>query len=794
MILIIAEKPSLARNIAEGILELEKSRGNANPSQLVKRNGYLEGHGYLVSWAFGHLFSLCDIEKYNPLPRGKSGWCMDNLPCFPREFSFELRKREKGQEDEGVAKQFHILKSLCERQDVDTVVNAGDADREGEIIVRLCIDHALKDSDSGVSKAQKRLWLPDQTPKTVAAALADLKDEKEYDLLASEGYARTFIDWLYGVNLTRYATLRTGTLLRVGRVIVPIVKAIYERDMAIRNFVPGKYLAMVSKEETAGEVIELLSKNRFEENERAKAEELCRKYNEVGAVVLSVKRKKDKLSPGKLYSLSKLQNVLGKKFKMSMNESLEIVQKLYEQGYLTYPRTNSEYLATAEKDKVKGVLAAIKKLGYPVSFRDDKTIFDDSKIESHSALTPTYKIPDQSKLSEKEKQVYSTVFRRFVAVFCSEPCIVTKSEIVIAVGDYEQFTLKGTVIEEPGWTKYDDRQGKDKFLPKLNKGDKVNIDFKPAEKETSPPKHYTIETLNNYLKNPFKEEKAAAKEQTHEGETEDDSEDYRAIFEGLELGTEATRTGIIDNARKSGYIELKKDVYYILPEGEFFIESLDRLKISMDKYKTSELGQALKKVYRGKITIKDSVSLAEEQISAVFGGFSGEEEIGYFGDEVGSCPLCGNKVKKKRTFFGCEGYKEQGCKFSFQAVICGKQIPLSAARSLLLNGQTEPLYGFVSKKSGKPFSARLWLNEEHRVVFKFEDDRPTTAQAASNTAPKRITCPLCSRPVVKGKSAYGCLGYKEGCTFRLPFIDDRGALLSDEDAVKRIKELHQTAP
>ena len=371
---------------------------------------------------------------------------------------------------------------------------------------------------------------------------------------------------------------------------------------------------------------------------------------------------------------------------------------------------------------------------------------------------------------------------------------MTKSEIVIAVGDYEQFTLKGTVIEEPGWTKYDDRQGKDKFLPKLNKGDKVNIDFKPAEKETSPPKHYTIETLNNYLKNPFKEEKAAAKEQTHEGETEDDSEDYRAIFEGLELGTEATRTGIIDNARKSGYIELKKDVYYILPEGEFFIESLDRLKISMDKYKTSELGQALKKVYRGKITIKDSVSLAEEQISAVFGGFSDEEEIGYFGDEVGSCPLCGNKVKKKRTFFGCEGYKEQGCKFSFQAVICGKQIPLSAARSLLLNGQTEPLYGFVSKKSGKPFSARLWLNEEHRVVFKFEDDRPTTAQAASNTAPKRITCPLCSKPVVKGKSAYGCLGYKEGCTFRLPFIDDRGALLSDEDAVKRIKELHQTAP
>ena len=195
--------------------------------------------------------------------------------------------------------------------------------------------------------------------------------------------------------------------------------------------------------------------------------------------------------------------------------------------------------------------------------------------------------------------------------------MVTKSEIVIDVGELESFTLKGMIIEEPGWTKYDDRQGKDKLLPKLQKGDAVTIDFKPVERETSPPKHYTIETLNNYLKNPFKEEKAAAKEQS-EGENEDDTEDYKAIFEGLELGTEATRTGIIENAIKSRYIALKKDVYTILPEGEFFIESLDRMQISMDKYKTSDLGKALKQVYHGKITVNDSVELAKAQIRAVF--------------------------------------------------------------------------------------------------------------------------------------------------------------------------------
>ncbi len=427
------------------------------------------------------------------------------------------------------------------------------------------------------------------------------------------------------------------------------------------------------------------------------------------------KQKKDKLNPGKLYSLSKLQNYLGKKFKMPMDTSLSIVQKLYEEGFLTYPRTNSEYLATAEKDKIKKIIEIVRGKGYPVEFKDKKTIFDDSKIESHSALTPTYKFPQPGQLSEDEKNVYSAVLRRFVAVFCSEECVVQKTEITVSVGECEDYNLKGLMILEPGWTKYDDAGKNNKILPNLNKGDRVNTDFKPKEKETSPPKHYTIETLNNYLKNPFREDKAAADEQ-------DDAEDYRAIFEGLELGTEATRTGIIDNAVKSKYIELKKDVYRILPDGEYLIEQLSNMGISMDKYKTSELGQALKKVFRGEILIEDSVSQAVNEIRGVFNAPENSPEsdkyFGFAGDETGICPVCGNKVLRGKYGYQCDGYKE-GCKFRIPGILCKRVITPSHATQLLAHGRTDRIDGFVSK-NGKVFSAALSL-KDNKTVFVFED-------------------------------------------------------------------------
>ena len=690
MIAIIAEKPSLARNIVAGIGEMKK------------KNGYFENSEYIVTWAFGHLFSLCDIEDYSPLPSESRKWTLDNLPCFPDKFRFRLKRDDKGKEDDGVKKQFETIKALLNRKDVDKIVNAGDSDREGEIIVRLCVNNALSEN-----KPFYRLWLPDQTPQTVSKALSEMKEAKEYENLANEGFSRTYIDWLYGVNLTRYASIKTGTLLRVGRVIIPIVKAIYDRDLEIENFKPEIYYALVSKAKTNGEVIELTSKYKFSAAEKAKAERCCERMNVLDAVVTDKKSKKEILFPGKLYSLTKLQNFLGKKYKMPMEKSLSIVQKLYENGYVSYPRTNSEYLATNEKDKVKQIISGVKKLGYPVVFKDKKTIFDDSKIESHSALTPTYKIPDKGSLNDDEFTVYSAILRRFVAIFCEEECYIEKSELTISLGGKEDYSIKGSMILTEGWTKYDGGEKKDKMLPKLEKGDKVNVDFHPEEKQTQPPKHYTIETLNNYLKNPFKDDKTS---------DDSDDEDYKAIFKGLELGTEATRTGIIDNAKKSGYISLKKDVYFIENGGKYLIEQLSDMNISMDKYKTSRLGQALKKVYHGEMTIDESVKMAENEIRQVF-ETDKNAGSGFYGDVIGKCPKCGKNVARGRYSYACEDFPDK-CDFKINLRILGCPVPKEQAAKLLTNGKTDKM-NFTSLKTGKVFSSSLKLDDNKKVVFDF---------------------------------------------------------------------------
>lgn len=701
---IIAEKPKLANTIASSI-----------PGSFKRCDGFFENENYIVTWALGHLFQLVELEEYldDYDEKKKYRWTLDGLPFCPKEFKFELIRNPKTKKpDSGCAKQFKVIKGLCARADVDGVFNAGDADREGEIIVRLILQHAKN------KKPVYRLWLPDQTPETILRELKTVKPDKEYDNLANEGFARTYVDWTYGINLTRMCTLKSGSLLRVGRVIVPIVRAIYDRDMAIRNFVPEKYYGLVSKEKTNGFVIELNSKKTFHIDEKAAATKTAELYNGVPAIVSDVKSEEKIIAPPKLFSLSTLQGVLGKKYKMSPSTSLSLIQKLYEAGYVTYPRTNSEYLATAEKEKMSKILSILNEKGYSVAQQDKKSVYDDAKIESHSALTPTYKIPNQSDLSEKEWQVYTTIFNRFIAVFCSIPCKVNRTIISIKVGEYEEFRLKGDVYISKGWQEYDGPDKEDKILPPLQIGDRININFVLDQRETKPPKHYTVETLSNFLKNPFKKEKQISDDIIHDEDREDDTEDYKALFEGVELGTEATRTPIIEKAIQSKYISLKKNAYYIEPDGEFFIETLDKLGVNMNKEKTAELGRVLKNVYKGELSVRDSVDIAKKEIEAIFNSCKGIS----IAVPLGKCPKCGGNVSKSGSGpFVCEN-RGNGCQFIIYAKVSGKVLSDADVRMLLQNRRTDLLDGFISKK-GKPFSAYLVLSPDGDFAFEFEKNR-----------------------------------------------------------------------
>ncbi|MGL4392955.1 MAG: DNA topoisomerase, partial [Fusobacteriaceae bacterium] len=341
MKLIIAEKPSLAKNIANALGASKRG------------DGYIENDKYIISWAFGHLFTLKNIDDY--LGR-KCKWNEVELPFIPEPFEFKIKtkkdlKTKQEKIDAGVKHQVEILRKLSARQDVTEIVNAGDADREGQIIIDIIVQQIK------CSKPVMRLWLPEQTESTIKNQIENLDSNGKYYTLAQEGYARTYMDWLFGINLTRYVSVKVNKLLPIGRVLIPVVKFIFDREMEIRNFVKKKYFQLESKTEKDGVEIPLtLKTKKFEENEKDAAENLANHLNSFKGIVKEIEKKAIKKQPSKLFSLSKLQTQLSKKNKIDFTTSLDVIQNLYEKGYITYPRTNTEYLAENEKDKVKEII------------------------------------------------------------------------------------------------------------------------------------------------------------------------------------------------------------------------------------------------------------------------------------------------------------------------------------------------------------------------------------------------------------------------------------------------------
>lgn len=440
MKVIIAEKPSLGRTIATAISKSQNTSA-------LNNKGYITVGDYIVTYAYGHLLTLQNMDNYF----GKKIKWNENLPFYPNPFKFQLKK------DKGVKEQFNVIRALINDNKTDEIICAGDADREGEVIVRLILHFGLKDR----SKRITRLWLPDQTDKTIVTQLNQRKVDSEYNNLYNEGIARMYVDWLLGINLTRDVSSKANSLLNIGRVICPIVIEIYNRQVAIEHFIPEKYYAVESNVNG----LKLSLKDKFALNENDKINLICNDLNSNKGIVTDIQTKDVEKQSPKLFSLSKLQGYCGKKFKLKPAETLAIVQSLYEKGYVTYPRTNTEYLSENEKQTVLHLLEVHDKNNV-LLFKDSKRIFDDSKIESHSALMPTDKIANYDSFSSNEKKVYQAIFARFNSVFWKEPCIVTETEATIHVGRQfpNDLKIKGQAVKSKGWMRVYGEDSVDKAI------------------------------------------------------------------------------------------------------------------------------------------------------------------------------------------------------------------------------------------------------------------------------------------------------------------------------------------
>ena len=696
--LIIAEKPSLAKNIADAL------------GVKSKKDGYFENEKYVVSFAFGHLFSLKEIDDYIG---EKKKWKDVKLPYFPKKFEFKLKN------DEAVIKQYNVIKELVNRNDVDEIINCGDADREGQIIIDIILDSV------GTNKKISRLWLPEQTADTIRHQIENCKNNIEYLNLKFEGLARTYIDWLYGINLTRYVTVKTNNMFPCGRVLIPIVKYIYDRDMEIQNFKPKKYYNIESKTTVKGdEVLLQIKEPKYSTQEKENAQKKANELNTYKAKVIDISKKEIKKQSPKLFSLSKLQTKLSKDYKIQFADSMKTIQKLYEDGYITYPRTNTEYLAENEKEKVEKLINSFS--NYKLKMKDSKKIFDDSKIESHSAMLPTTKIPGN--LSKNEELVYNTILNRFISNFLDEEAIINQTQIKISVNE-EIFELKGQNIKQLGYLKYEQEEIENK-LPKLEKDEEFDVDFKLVEKVTSHPKKISEETLSNYLKNPFRKEKTNLnnKQDTSldEQDTQDDEKEYRDILKGVEIGTEATRTSIIENAKKYEYITQDKQTFSITEKGIYFIQTLDKLKIDLYKEKTVETSILQKQVLKKEIFLNDCIELVEKQISEIINKDIEIEKLPSNTSDtrevIGICPRCKRNIYENSKSYYCIGYKEKEnpCTFSIWKdnkffTYKGKKLTKTIVKSLINKGYAE-VKGFKSNNKNKEYDAKVILKDKGTYV------------------------------------------------------------------------------
>lgn len=701
--LIIAEKPSLAQKITSAI-------GN------MKRVGdFYENDKYIVVSVFGHLLTLWDLDDYLNKEENNKKWELSDLNYFPDKFKYKIKS------DTGIKKRYELIKQLIARNDVDTIVNAGDSDREGEVLINIVIYNIFNELRR--KKIVTRIWLEEQTEQTIRKELRHQRPIKDTENLYNEGRARMYLDWLYGIYLTRYISINAKTTLPTGRVIIPAVKFIYDRYMEIENFVPTKYYK-ISCEISAknGEVITLDFKDmKYDIDKRADAERLEYELKNNPIIVQKVEQKDVTKQPHRLFSLPSLQNYMNKYYKWSLKKTLNVAQVLYDNQYTTYPRTNTEYLAEQEKEKFEELINILSKSELINSYNCSnitlsahKRLFDSSKVESHSAITITSKLPTSlNEFTDDEKILYRVILNRCLANFCDEKCIVAETKVTFCFKGYDNnytTSIKGQVIRQMGYLTFENDL-QNKSLAPFKEGEQYYCRPKLEQNTTKPPQSVTENELNKFFEKPFKKN-------INDDETTD--EDYQNILNGVEIGTTATRADILEKIKNVGYIQMKKNSLIITDKGIAFINILNKLNINLWAERTAMMSQDLKKVYKNQLTINDVVASAKSEITQILSQhIDVSNEINDAKEIIGECPFCHKPVYENKKGYGCSGYKE-GCKFVIWKSICGKNITKADAQDLLnpKKYMTKKKKGFKSK-NGKTFDAKLYLADDGSIGFEF---------------------------------------------------------------------------
>ena len=680
MILCIAEKPSVARDIA-------KVLGANAPKQ-----GYFEGNGYWVTWTFGH---LCTLKEPHDYSAHLKSWNLIFLPIIPEPFGIKLI------DNPGVERQFKTIEKLV--QDCEEVINCGDAGQEGEVIQRWVL-HKAK-----CKKPIKRLWISSLTESAIKEGFAHLKPAENYHNLYQAGNARAIGDWLLGINATRLFTKKYGgnkSVLSVGRVQTPTLAMIVQRQKEIDAFSTEEYWELKT---VYRDVIFNAAIDRLKTKEKAEKGLEYLKQNLFEIISFEIKEGKEK-NP-RLFDLTALQVEANRKFGFSAENTLKYIQSLYEKKHTTYPRVDTTYLSESLYPQIPGILQSMNfysDLTAPLLTQPipkSKTVFDDTKVTDHHAIIPT-EIPPSSNLSREEKLIYDLVAKRFIAVFYPE-CKISNTLVEGQVGTIT-FKTTGRQILELGWREVyikekDDTEKKEKdeeqTIPEFKSGEKGPHQPLIHQGKTSPPKAYTEATLLRAMETAGKQV---------------DDEEMREMMKGNGIGRPSTRANIIETLFRRKYIERKKKNIFATPTGVELIDTIqDELLKSPEL--TGEWEFKLRKIERGEY---DATQFKEELIAMVTEltrtvinekpkVISFQEEAKpkekresvprkvttIVWDEI-DCPKCKQtKLMKGKTAIGCSNYK--GCGFKVPFVLFGKKLTEKQIQDIIIKGKSSKLKGFT---------------------------------------------------------------------------------------------------